>query len=50
MTRLLPIRMLRETLEGVSTAVSAAREYRDAGAVRRGCARPANPATADIPL
>ena len=50
MTRLLPIRMLRETIEGVYAAVSAAREYRDAGAERRGCSRPADRATADIPL
>jgi hypothetical protein len=50
MTQLHPIRALRETFEGVSSAVSAAREYRNAGAVRRGDARPADPATASIPL
>ncbi len=50
MTQLHPIRVLLEAIEGVSAAVSAAREYRHAGAVRRGDARPANPATANIPL
>jgi len=50
MTHLHPLRALRETLEGVSAAVSAAREYRHAGAVRRGDARPNNPSTAYIPL
>ncbi|WP_175637676.1 hypothetical protein [Pseudorhizobium flavum] len=50
MSQLHPIRALRETVEGISPAVRAAREYRHAGAVRRGDARPANAATAYIPL
>lgn len=50
MSQLHPIRALRETFDGIGTAVRAAREYRHAGAVRRGDARPANAATAYIPL
>jgi hypothetical protein len=50
MIQLLSLRALRLTYEGVGTAISAAREYRHASAVRRGEARAVNPLTAGIPL
>jgi hypothetical protein len=50
MRELHPIRALRQTYEGVNTAISAAREYRHASAVRRGDVPAANPLTAGIPL
>ncbi|HEX5933756.1 MAG TPA: hypothetical protein VFY63_06295, partial [Pseudorhizobium sp.] len=50
MIRLSPVQTVRETLNNVTVAVSAAREYRDAASLRQGANRPANPATAGIPL
>lgn len=50
MIRLSPIRRLRETMSGIAAAVSAAREYHDAAALRQGTGRPGNPLTAGIPL
>lgn len=50
MTRLHPFRTLRETFNDVSTAINAAREYRNASAARLGDACPGNPLTAGIPL
>lgn len=50
MIRLSPVQAVRETLNNVTVAVSAAREYRDAASLRRGADRPTNPATAGIPL
>ena len=50
MIRFFPVQAVRETLNNVTVAVSAAREYRDAASLRRGADRPTNPATAGIPL
>ena len=50
MSRLHPLRALRDTFGDISTAVNAAREYRNAGAAGSGKARNSNPLTAAIPL
>jgi len=50
MTRLHPFRTLRDALNDVSTAINAAREYRNASATHLGDARTGNPLTAGIPL
>lgn len=50
MTQLHPLRALRAAFSDVNAAISAAREYNHASAVRRGDARPGNPLTAAIPL
>lgn len=50
MTSIHPLRALRQTWLDVETAVSAAREYRQAGAARHASVGTANPQTTAIPL
>lgn len=50
MTGIHPLRALRQTWNDVGTAVSAAREFRQAGAARSDTVVAANPQTAAIPL
>jgi hypothetical protein len=50
MTGIHPLRALRQTWTDVGTAVSAAREFRQAGAARIDTVVVANPQTAAIPL
>lgn len=50
MTRQHPLRRLRETFCALQTAVNAAREYRNAGAMRGDIGRTGNPPGAGIPL